>query len=85
MLHDNYLCLVESNKQQIEEVTSKIQTENSETRATLKRVWIRPMHSASVAFSLLDIKSKKKIQIMRSHHFLFLNYITMRILFFSDR
>ena len=63
MLHDNYLCLVESNKQQIEEVTSKIQTENSETRATLKRVWIRPMHSASVAFSLLDIKSKKKFKL----------------------
>ena len=34
MLHDNYLCLVESNKQQIEEVGSKIQAENLETRAT---------------------------------------------------
>ena len=51
MLHDNYLCLAELNKQQIEEVKSKIQAENSETRATPKRVWIRPMHSAYVAFS----------------------------------
>ena len=50
-LHDNYFCLVESNKQQIEEVRSKIQAENWKTRATPKRVWIRPMHSASVAFS----------------------------------
>ena len=50
-LHDNYLCLVESNKQQIEKVRSKIQAENLETRAMPKRVWIRPMHSASVAFS----------------------------------
>ena len=30
---------------------AKTQAENSETRATTKRVWIRPMHSASVAFS----------------------------------
>ena len=51
MLRDNFLCLVESNEQQIEEVRSKIQAGNSETRATPKRVWIRPMHSASVAFS----------------------------------
>ena len=29
MLHFDYLCLVESNKQQIKEVRSKIQTENS--------------------------------------------------------
>ena len=49
MLHDNYLCLVESNKQQIKEVGSKTQAENSETRSTPKRVWIRPMYA--VAFS----------------------------------
>ena len=30
MFHDTYLCLVESNKQQIEEVKSKTQAENSE-------------------------------------------------------
>ena len=42
VLHGNYLCLVESNKQQIEEVGSKIQAENSETRAT---PLIRPMHT----------------------------------------
>ena len=51
MLHGSYLCSVESNKQQIEEVRSTIQAENSETRATPKRAWIRPMHSPSVAFS----------------------------------
>ena len=51
MLHEIYLCLVESNKQQIEEVRCKIQAENSETGATPKRIWIRLMHSASVAFS----------------------------------
>ena len=51
MLHDNYLCLMKSNKQQIEEVKSKTQAEISETRSTPKRVWNRPMHSASVAFS----------------------------------
>ena len=42
MLHDKYLCLVEFDK---------IQPENSETKATLKRVRIRSVHSASVAFS----------------------------------
>ena len=51
MLRDNYLCLVESSKQQIEEVRSKMEAENWETRATPKRVWIRPMHSASAAFT----------------------------------
>ena len=35
MLHDNYLCLVESNEQQIEKIKSKIQAENSETRQLL--------------------------------------------------
>ena len=34
MLHDDYLCLMESGKQQIKEVRSKIQPENSETKAT---------------------------------------------------
>ena len=42
---------MESNKQQLKEVESKIQPENSETKATAKRVWIRPTYSASVAFS----------------------------------
>ena len=45
MLHDNYLCLEESGKQQIKEVRSKIQPENVETKATPKRVWIRPTHA----------------------------------------
>ena len=47
----NLRIMEEFIKQQIEEVRSKIQTEKSETRAASKRVWIRPMHSASVAFS----------------------------------
>ena len=51
MLYNNYLCLGESNKKQIEEVRSKIEAENSETKATAKRVWIRPMHSDPVALS----------------------------------
>ena len=59
MLHDNYLCLVESNKQQIEKARSKIQAESSETRATSKRVCIRPMHSASVAFSSQEDKNEE--------------------------
>ena len=45
MLHENYLCLVESSKQQIQEVESKTQPENLETKATAQRVWIRPTYS----------------------------------------
>ena len=60
MLHNNYLCLVESNKQQIKEVRSKIQTENAETiKATPKRVWIRPTHGASFAFSWQEDKNEE--------------------------
>ena len=52
ILHDNYLCLeclVESSKQQIKQVRSIIQPKSSETRATPKRVWIGPKHSAKGA------------------------------------
>ena len=49
MLHDDYRCLAESGKQQIKEVKKKIQPENLEIKATPKRVWICPMHSASTA------------------------------------
>ena len=62
-LHDHYLCLVESNKQQIEKVRSKILAENLETRATPKRVWIRPLHSASVAFSWQEDKNEEEEEI----------------------
>ena len=55
-IHDNYPCLVESDKQQINEVRNKTKVENSETKATSKRVRIRPMHSASVAFSRQEDK-----------------------------
>ena len=51
MLLDIYLCSVESNKLQIKGVRSKIQEENSKTKAPPKRVCIRPTHIASVAFS----------------------------------
>ena len=51
MLHGNYLCLVESNKQQIREVRSKTQPENWQTNATPKRVWsIGPMYTAPRRF-----------------------------------
>ena len=61
MLHGNYLCMDEFNKQQIEEVRSKIRAEKSETRATPKLVLIRPMHSASVAFSEQKDKNEEII------------------------
>ena len=44
MLYDNYLCLVESHNQRIKEVRNKTQSENSETNATPKLVWIRPLN-----------------------------------------
>ena len=48
LLYDDFLCLVESNEQQIEEVRSKTQPENSETKKTAKWVWICPTYSPSV-------------------------------------
>ena len=50
-LKDNYLSLADCNIQQIKEIRSKTQAENLATNATSKRVWIRPMYSASVSFS----------------------------------
>ena len=50
MFHENYLRLVESDKQQIKEVRSKTQPENSEIKTTPELVWIRVVYSASVAF-----------------------------------
>ena len=61
MLHNNYLGLVESNQQQIEEVRSKTQAEHSETETTSKGVWIRPTHSASVAFSSQEDTNEEEI------------------------
>ena len=40
-LDDDYLCWLESGKQQIKRSHKKIQPENLETNATPKRVWIR--------------------------------------------
>ena len=62
MLHDNYLCLLKFHKQQIEEVTCKIQADNLETRATPMRVWICPTQSASAAFSWQEDKNKEIYQ-----------------------
>ena len=59
MLHENYLYLVESNNQQMEEIRSKTQAENLKTRATPKRIWNRPMHSASVAFSWQEKRNEE--------------------------
>ena len=58
-LHDNYLCLVESKKQRIEEVGRKIQAENSETRTTPKRDWIRLKHAPLSLSRDRRIKMKK--------------------------
>ena len=44
----NHSCLMESDKQQITEVRSKTEADNSETQSIPKR--ISPMNSASVAF-----------------------------------
>ena len=44
--------------------SNKIQAENSETRATPKRVWIRPMRSASVASSCQEDENKE-IKVMK--------------------
>ena len=86
MLYYKYLCLVESNKQQNEEVKSKIHAENSETRLTPKRVWNRPMHSASVAFSWQEdtneeIKIKKTFCIFCSNTMYGNSFLIWRINF----
>ena len=47
----NYLCLVESSKQQIKEVKRKFKRKTWKQKQLLKRVWIRPTHSVSVSFS----------------------------------
>ena len=40
-------------------VRSNTRTENSKLKATRKRVWIRPMHRASVAFSSQEDKNEE--------------------------
>ena len=52
---------MESSKQQIEEVRSKTQPEHSETKTTPMRVWIRPTHSTSVAFSWEEDTNEEEI------------------------
>ena len=70
MLHDNYLCPVESNQQQTEEVRSKIQAENLETKATPKRVCIRLKHMAPTPLSRdTRVKMEKSsLHIFSCHH-----------------
>ena len=61
MLHDNYLCSVESNKQQIKGVRSKIQAENSETKLHLSESGF-VLRIAPLLFSRdRKIKMKKSI------------------------
>ena len=52
--------------QQIEKVRSKTQAENSETKATLKRLWIGPAYNASVAFSRHEDKSEEIVIIWKT-------------------
>ena len=61
MLYNNHPFSVESDSQQIEEVGSKPQPENSETKAISKRVWIRPMYSAFVTFLRQKDKTEENI------------------------
>ena len=67
MLHDNYLCLVKSDKQQIKEVKSESLPENSGTEVTFKRIWIHPMYSASVTFSQEEDKNEEIKSSILSH------------------
>ena len=48
------------NKQQIKKARSTVQAENSETMATPKRVWIRPMYNA------LSLSRDRKINMKKS-------------------
>ena len=74
MLHDNYLCLVEFNKQQIKEVRSETQPENSETKTTRERVWIRPT-PMNIPPSL---SCDKRIKMKKSDHGLFFRSAMMK-------
>ena len=61
MLHNNYICLVESGKQLIKEVGSETQPENSENKATPKRVCIRPIHTPSLSHDRrIKMKNQQK-------------------------
>ena len=71
MLHDNYLCLVESNKQKIEEVRSKIQEKISETKATPKRVWICPIAPPSLSRDRRIKMKKSEINSLTNSNFYF--------------
>ena len=62
MLYDNYSCEVERNKQQIKEIRSKIQLENSEANATPKRVWFVLCVASSSLSRDGRIKMKKSMK-----------------------
>ena len=64
MLHDNYSCLVKSNKQQIKGTRSKTQLGNLEAKATPTQAWIHLFILCIVTTSLLHdrrIKMKESI------------------------
>ena len=61
MLPNKYLCLMEFNKQQIEEVRSKTKAKNSKAKATPKRVLICAMHVPLSLCRDRRIKMKKSV------------------------
>ena len=67
MLHDNYFCSVESNKQQSKEIGSKTQAETPETKTSSMRVRIRLMYSAYGASRRLRQKDRNE-EIKKSFH-----------------
>ena len=79
MLQDNYLCLVESNKQQIEEVKSKTQAENSDTRRLLSE-------SGFVLFiAPLSFSRDRRIKMNKSSHILTLVELTVMCYSYKDQ
>ena len=61
MLHDNYLCLVESTvtSSKLKKSEAKLRRTTRKQDQLLKRAWIRPMLSAYVDFSWLEDKNEE--------------------------
>ena len=69
MLHDDYFCLMESGKQQIKEVRSKVQAKNLDTKATSKLVWNVVRIAPPPLSRDMKIKIKKSIKQQSCEHF----------------